>query len=204
MEPQMVKNYIAEFARVSRHASLEPPVRMWGTSHVREDCVVGKFSFINDRTTLFPGTTVGRYCSIGKACEIGAPTHPDSWLTSSPVAFDIRRHFPKERHLFGQSQFQQYQKTTIGSDVWIGSLSLVFGGTNIGHGAIIGAGAIVTSDVPPYAIVAGSPARIIRYRFDEPTINKLLASQWWTLPEDKLATLDLSDPTAFLDSVDGE
>jgi serine acetyltransferase len=73
------------------------------------------------------------------------------------------------------------QAVTIGHDVWIGARVLVLGGVNIGIGAVVAAGAVVTKDVPPYAIVAGVPARIIRYRFNEDQIRTLLETRWWDM-----------------------
>ena len=92
----------------------------------------------------------------------------------------------------------------IGNDVWIGSRVIIKQGLNIGTGAVIGAGSIVTKDVPEYAIVAGCPARIIRYRFDENTIKRLLATQWWTLSEKEIRRFAdcINDVEAFLESVE--
>lgn len=73
--------------------------------------------------------------------------------------------------------------TVIGNDVWIGTRTMLIGGIHVGDGAIIGAGSIVTKDVPPYAVVAGNPARIIRYRFDEDKIQKLEKIKWWERDE---------------------
>lgn len=198
-----MKNYVPARSSVAKNATLEPPVRLCGACTVRENCTIGKFTFVNDSTTFFRDTTVGRYCSIGKFCEIGAPMHPVDWLTSSPVAFAAKRHFRNEGNIFPQSEFQQYHPTTIGSDVWIGSQCIVQGGVMIGHGAIVGAGAVVTKDVPPYAIVVGTPARILRYRFDEPTIARLLATQWWAREPEEIAKLDLTDVASALDTLEG-
>ena len=71
---------------------------------------------------------------------------------------------------------------TIGNDVWIGSGAMILSGVTIGDGAVVAARAVVTKDVPPYAIVAGNPARLVRYRFDEATIAALLEAAWWELP----------------------
>ena len=74
----------------------------------------------------------------------------------------------------------------IGNDVWIGSKATVFGGVKVGNGAVIAAGAVVTKDVPPYAIAGGVPAHIIRYRFDEDKINRLEEIAWWNWDDDKI------------------
>src|SRR5690606_40549227 len=80
-------------------------------------------------------------------------------------------------------------RVSVGSDVWIGAGSIVLDGISIGDGAIIAAGAVVNKDVPPYAIVGGVPARIIRYRFDEETRAALLEWRWWDLDNSKLQAL---------------
>src|SRR5919112_1299826 len=76
-----------------------------------------------------------------------------------------------------------------GHDVWLGSGAIVMSGVTVGHGAVVAAHAVVTRDVPPYAIVGGNPAKVIRYRFDEETIAALLDAKWWELPREKIATL---------------
>ncbi len=78
---------------------------------------------------------------------------------------------------------------TIGNDVWIGVRVIILGGVKIGNGAVIGAGSVVTRDVPPYAVVAGAPARLIRYRFEEPVIRRLEELQWWNKSEEELRQL---------------
>ena len=89
---------------------------------------------------------------------------------------------------------------TIGNDVWIGRNAIIMDGVTVGTGAIVGAAAVVTKDVPPYAIVAGVPARIIRYRFDEGTVKRLLANRWWDYPEEFIATrLKFDDVEQCLD-----
>jgi lipopolysaccharide biosynthesis protein len=92
----------------------------------------------------------------------------------------------------------------IGNDVWIGAGALLKRGITVGHGAVIGARALVTRDVPPYAIVAGSPARIIRYRFDEETIARLLSLAWWRFKFTDLHDLDPTDMQAFMDGLEAK
>ena len=89
---------------------------------------------------------------------------------------------------------------SIGNDVWIGARVIVLGGVTIGNGAVIGAGSVVTRDVPPYAVVAGTPARLIRYRFEEPVIRRLEELRWWDKPEEELKrALPLFQQTSFSD-----
>lgn len=76
-------------------------------------------------------------------------------------------------------------KIEVGNDVWIGDSAILLSGVSIGDGAVIAAGAVVASSVPPYAIVAGNPARIIRYRFPENKINELMSIKWWEWSEEK-------------------
>ena len=85
------------------------------------------------------------------------------------------------------------KKTTIGNDVWIGANAVVRKGVRVGDGAVIGAGAIVLKDVPAFSVVAGVPAKVIRYRFDENTIYRLLKLKWWEMDEDVLKALQFND-----------
>jgi len=93
----------------------------------------------------------------------------------------------------------------LGNDVWIGANTLIMGGIKVGDGAIIGAGAVVTKDIPAYAIAVGCPAKVIRYRFDEPTIGRLLALQWWNKPDQEIRNLArLISPEGPIDSLELE
>ena len=96
--------------------------------------------------------------------------------------------------------------THVGNDVWIGYRATIMPGVTIGHGAIIGACAVVTRDVPPYAIVGGNPARVIRMRFEADTVARLLTLAWWDWPMEKItrfAPLLTGDVAAFLEAVEG-
>jgi acetyltransferase-like isoleucine patch superfamily enzyme len=126
------------------------------------------------------GTTlrVGSYCSIAKGVQVFLGGHHRiDWLSSFPFpAFvDEVADIPD----YGGSNGD----VTIGSDVWLCTDAIILSGVTIGHGAVVAAGAVVTRDVEPYSIVAGNPARHIRWRFEEPTRKLLLSSQWWTWPE---------------------
>jgi acetyltransferase-like isoleucine patch superfamily enzyme len=82
--------------------------------------------------------------------------------------------------------YQSTRNTTIGNDVWIGYRSMILGGAHVGDGAVIAAGSVVFTDVPPYAIVAGNPAEIVRYRFSKAIVERLLRITWWNWSEEKI------------------
>lgn len=187
------KNYISKKAVIKEDVILEVPIALYGTARINKLCSIGRFSYVESRTTIFPRTTIGRYSSIGKDSQVGVIAHPTKWLSTSPIQYNMAYHFPDYAEGFPQKKFERPMETAIGNDVWIGSMVLIKRGITIGDGAIIAGGAVVTKDVPPYAIVGGTPAKIIRYRFDEKTIQKLFSLRWWDLPYKSLVGVDFDD-----------
>jgi acetyltransferase-like isoleucine patch superfamily enzyme len=87
--------------------------------------------------------------------------------------------------------YRSTRNTTVGNDVWIGYGAMILGGASVGDGAVVAAGSVVFSDVPPYAVVAGNPAKIMRSRFSPEIVERLLRIQWWSWPDDRIrANLD--------------
>ena len=123
---------------------------------------------------------IGKYCSISWNTTVGAVDHPISHLSTH--AFVWRKRFGLTET---EGKLPQ-ERVRIGHDVWIGCNVVVRQGVTIGNGAIIAAGAVVTKDIPPYAIAGGIPARIIRYRWDEKTIDTVNSLQWWDWDDDIL------------------
>lgn len=144
---------------------------------------IGAYSYLSSKASLVYAS-VGKYCSIGHNSSIGMGHHALRNLSTSPLFTE--KHNATGHSWITQSQIYPYKKVSVGNDVWIGTRVLVVGGVSIGNGAVIAAGAVVTKDVPPYAIVGGVPARILRYRFSPEIIEKLEDLEWWNYPEEKL------------------
>ena len=199
------RNYISESVDLDKGAILEEPVTIYSNADIRDKVKIGSFTIVNGGTTIFYQTAIGRYCSIGKNCEIGPVDHPIEWLSSSAIQYNIADHFPDYRYYcddFPQLDIARPKGTTVGHDVWIGSLVVIKRGVNIGNGAIVGAGSVVVKDVPPYAIVGGVPAKIIRYRFDLKTVARLLKIQWWNRELKDLAGIQFDDINRALDQLE--
>lgn len=137
---------------------------------------MGRYSYMGASNSL-SNVDIGSFCSIASYCAIGGGSHPTGFVSSSPVFLEGGNIFNKH---YSELPFKDSEKVTIGNDVWIGEGCFVNAGITIGDGAIVGAHSVVTKDVPPYSIVAGAPARLIRYRFNEETINRLRALEWWS------------------------
>lgn len=128
---------------------------------------------------------IGDFCSIGSGAAFimaGNQGHRNDWASSFPFFY-----MPEVPHFAGAvDAFQPAGDTVIGNDVWIGSEAIIMPGVKIGDGAVIGTRALVTRDVEPYAIVGGNPARVIRKRFDDDSVAKLLEMKWWDWDDARL------------------
>jgi acetyltransferase-like isoleucine patch superfamily enzyme len=164
------------------------------------DASIGDYSYIGARTAVI-GATIGRYCSIASDVQIGTGSHPSRGRVSSHPVFYLARPARGWTYV-DRDSFQEFGRTVVGNDVWIGAKATIRDGVTIGDGAIVGAGAVVVKDIEPYAIHGGVPARLIRYRFTETQIVKLLTLRWWDRDETWIrghAAL-FADVDAFIDS----
>ncbi len=179
---------------IIRTDELEHPVHLSVSTQIHPYSSIGRFTFINAHTTVFEHVSLGRFCSIGKNCEIGVASHPTDYLSTHPFQY-FSGYFPNypEYQEIKNCNFEAYKQTHIGNDVWIGSNAIIINGVSIGDGAIIAAGAVVTKDVPDYAIVGGVPAKLIRMRFDQNTITSLKQLNWWNLNLDELKELPFNN-----------
>jgi virginiamycin A acetyltransferase len=149
------------------------------------EVTIGRYTTING-----PGTDVyaqihpvhiGSFCSIARQVSIQEYNHKLDRLTT----YFIGKNLFKDKSII-----DVYSKgtITIGNDVWIGAHCVILSGVTIGHGAVVAANTVVASDVPPYAIVSGSPAKVMRYRFPEPVIEVLLKLKWWDWSYEKIVS----------------
>lgn len=179
--------------------NVEKSLRIMMSPIQKLGCKVGEYSYCDKSLYVAsPETTIGKYCSIAPGCCIGPGNHPTDFLSTSPFFY-----LP----YLGWCQKYEYQHVTpchIGNDVWIGNGVFVKDGVTVGDGAVLAAGAVVVKDVPPYAIVGGVPAKIIKYRFDEQTIKKLLELKWWDLDIDIVKQIpykNIDDAIRFLQKI---
>ena len=163
---------------------------------------IGRYSYIG-RNGFITDAEIGSFTSIAGDCYIGGTPHPMEWVSTSSVFHKWENVFKKN---FSRHEFEIFKKTVIGNDVWIGTRAMIRPGVTIGDGAVVGMGSIVTKDIGPYEIWAGNPARLIRKRFDDETIERLLQSEWWNKSEEEIEALAqyMTDPARFLAVVESE
>jgi acetyltransferase-like isoleucine patch superfamily enzyme len=148
-------------------------------------------------------TKTGNYCTFGNRVSIGGLNHNYQLVTSHEVAYRNTKVIygetvlEKDSYTQDQDDNSQYH-VEIGHDVWIGDNVVVLHGRKIGTGAVIGAGTLVATDVPAYAIVVGNPGRILKYRFSDEIIARLLSSSWWDKSMGDLKEFDFTDIELFL------
>lgn len=156
---------------VVQKSSLGGEVRIGARASVKNS-TVGYLTSIG-RNTKITHSQIGKYCAISWDCTINAISHPMTKLSVSA--------FPYVPQVGGfvSKRVQEHQVVTVGNDVWIGTHVVIMPGISVGNGAVLAAGAIVTKDVPAYAVVAGVPAKVIKYRFNENIIKQLEEISWW-------------------------
>lgn len=145
---------------------------------------IGDYTYLGSRCQV-AFAEIGKFCSIAPEVYVGLGSHPLTPFVSTHPAFVLHR--PEQGWSFADRDYHlEYAPTCIGNDVWLGLRAAIKDGVTIHDGAIVAAGAVVVDDVPPYAIVGGVPAKVIRYRFRREIIEFLLSLKWWDRSEEWL------------------
>lgn len=161
---------------ISKGSQFEGANRIFPNSSFRG--YMGYGSYIGPKCKI--KANIGRFCSIAPNVRTNLGMHPitSPYATTCPMFFSTIKQNGKT--FANRSTFNEKRALTkIGNDVWIGENVFFVGGIEIGDGAVVLTGAVVTKDVPPYAVVGGVPAKIIKYRYDSDTIEFLLRIKWW-------------------------
>jgi acetyltransferase-like isoleucine patch superfamily enzyme len=180
--------------------------------HTHHKLVMGAFSYAV--RGFYFNVGIGRYTSIGEDVQIGRGDHPTAWLSTSP-AFYIPNLFKVGKDFGDADQYHAYvpvlppginasqlKFTTIGNDVYIGHGAFIRPGVTIGDGSIVAANAVVVKDVPPYAVVAGNPATVKKFRLPELLIERMLKLKWWRFAPWQFGGLDVTQPEKSIDALE--
>ena len=196
-------------AHINDNITFEPPCSIkW--MDIQHRLRIGAFSYAV--RGFYANVEMGRYTSIGENVQIGRGDHPTKWLSTSPAFYlQPQNMFRVGTGYSGGEAYARYQPklppgkpatvmkvTHIGHDVYIGHGAFIRPGVTIGHGAIIAGNAVVVKDVPPYAVVAGNPGVVKKYRLPEHLIEPMLAVQWWRFAPWQLEGIDVTEPERAL------
>lgn len=207
----MVKNLfnprISNFSFVSANNRIDPTVVVYRMAKIK-GASIGRYSYIGNDTDV-ECADIGQFCSISDHCRIGMGGHTLNHLSTCPL-FTQKVNGCQVQWVEQDVCPAEANRALIGNDVCVGSHVLINGGVTVGNGAVIGAGAVVVKDVPPYAIVGGVPAKVIRYRFSPEIIQRLLELEWWNMDEKMLKdnisffqrdNISLDEVNAFVSNV---
>jgi Acetyltransferase (isoleucine patch superfamily) len=172
-------------ARIDKGCCINEQCQISKDTHLLSDsifinCKIDSYSYVG-KNCLLQNVDMGKFCSIANDVFIGLGKHPTDLISTSTLFYRTKNTL-NIKVVEKDYEFEEYTQIKIGHDVWIGARAIVLDGVKVHNGAIIAANSVVTKDVPPYAIVGGVPAKIIKYRFPENKIEELLKSSWWDLP----------------------
>lgn len=191
--------------RMCPDCRFEPPCTVASCVNLKTRVTIGAFSNVAEGCGEVRNVSIGRYSAVASNVCICPTQHPTDWLSSSARQY-AAPYLGWNSFLGRDVQCRprpEEDPVQIGNDVWIGSNAVVMGGLKIGDGAVVAAGAVVTKDVPPYAIVGGVPAKVIRCRFDAGTIGELLSLKWWEYDIADFGACDWSDAHKAIDVIKG-
>jgi virginiamycin A acetyltransferase len=170
------------FVSFKSNSTISNKSKIHGKYHI-VNSEIKDYSYISNNS-IVSNTIIGKYCSIGPNFYCGRGIHPLNGISTSPMFYSN-----KFQNGFSYSKEPKINETAlinIGNDVFIGANVTILDGITIGDGAVIGAGAVVSKNIPSYAIAVGSPIKVIKYRFKEDVIKRLLETKWWDKSSDDL------------------
>ena len=184
----------------------EPPIVVQATFSENNLIQIGAF------TGIYGGkighSVIGRYCSIAPGVDIASDQHPTNWLSSSMIQYLPDVHgwgswleSNNQPYILPVHKFESNKIVNIGNDVWIGQGVFIKSGVNIGDGSIIAAHSVVISDVPPYAIFAGVPAKLKKFRFSEEIISDLIKVKWWNYNISSIPNINFSNVKESIEAI---
>lgn len=176
-------------------STLLGPTYLNKNTQIGPDVTLGKYFGMNE-SGFVARAEIGAYCAFGARTAINPFNHPTNWLSTNefqyhPNSFDWVEEYRDFTRL--DRTPDMFDRVIVGNDVWTGHNVCIMPGVKIGDGAVIAAGSIVTKDVPPFAIVAGVPAIVKKYRFDDNIIERLIAVRWWDFELSELSGLPFRD-----------
>ena len=166
-------------ATLGRFTEIKERVQFW-------DAELGDYSYVERHAEVIYAR-IGKFCAIASAARVNALEHPMARVSQHKITYRPNEYFLGAKLDKEFRERRRARTVETGHDVWIGHGAIVMPGVKIGHGAVVAAGAVVTRDVAPHAIVAGVPAKFLKWRFDPKISERIIALAWWDWDHDRLA-----------------
>lgn len=166
-------------ATLGRFTEIKERVQFW-------EFELGDYSYLERHCEVIYAS-IGKFCAIASDVRINALNHPIERISQHKFTYRPNEYFTGAKIDKAYREARKHQRVEIGHDVWIGHGAIILPDVKIGHGAVVAAGAVVTRDVEPYAIVAGVPAQFLRWRFAPEVGSRIIALAWWDWDHERLA-----------------
>ena len=166
-------------ATLGRFTEIKERVQFWESE-------LGDYSYLERQCEVIYAS-IGKFCAIASDVRINALNHPIERISQHKFTYRPNEYFTGAKIDKAYREARKRERVVIGHDVWIGHGAIILPGVKIGHGAVVAAGAVVTRDVEPYAIVAGVPAQFLRWRFAPEVSSRIIALAWWDWSHERLA-----------------